>query len=154
MIVKLAWEHAIHIAQHLRDADFCEVMANRWDDNPLAFAAECMALPGVKQACLSKSGEPVAMGGIAAHLPGVGQAWLVGTPEIGLHGIEMAHACKGLIRRLFEANSVHRVQAFSAATHTQAHQWLRRIGFREESRMAAFGKNKEDFLTFCVVKGD
>ena len=153
MIVNLTWEYAMHVSRNMREVDFREVMANRRDDDRLAFAAECMRLPGPRLACLADDGEPVAIGGIAMHLPGVGQAWLIGTPRIGKQGVEMAHTCKGLIQRLFDDGVVHRVQAFSAGFHAQAHQWLKAIGFKEESRMPGYGKSREEFLTFSVVKG-
>ncbi len=152
MIVELSWERAIYVSTRMREDDLREVMASRWNNNPYDFAAECMRLPGVKMACIDSHGIPVAIGGIAVHLPKIGQAWLIGTDAIGQHGIEIAHTCKNLIRRLLSNGDLHRVQAFSASFHTQAHQWMKAIGLSEESRMPCYGKSKEEFVTFSIIR--
>lgn len=152
MIVSLDWQHAIHVSCNMRTSDFNEVMANRWNNNPHDFAAECMRLQGLKLACVGGDGIPVAIGGVTSHVPGVGQAWLVGTRDIGKYGLEIAHVCKEWTKRLFDDGTVHRIQAFSAATHTKAHQWLIGVGLKQEGTLKYYGKNKEDFLIFSIVK--
>ncbi len=153
MIATLDWPIALHVAQHMRADDFAEVMATRWNDSRYDFAADCMRLPGPKLAALL-DGEPVAMGGVATHHPGCGQAWLVGTEKIGALGLEIAHVCRRSIRALFAEGGVHRIQAYSAAFHEDAHRWLKAIGLREEARLSRYGKGGEDFLVFGITKGD
>ena len=153
MITDLTWDRAAHVARNMRADDSREVLANSWDDSHQAFAAECMRLPGPKLACvMDDTGEPVAMGGVAVHLPGVGQAWFVGTDKISPYGLEVTRACKQIVDGLMTEHDIHRVQAFSAAFHTKAHQWLRSIGFVEESTLPAYGRNREDFLIFSILK--
>ena len=153
MIVEITWDRAVFVSTHMRIDDFREVMANRWDESPYSFAADCMRLPGPKMCCVANDDTPVAIGGIAANIPGVGQAWLVGTDRIGSHGVEMAHACKTLISRLLNDGAMHRIQAFSAEFHSQAHQWLKAIGFSEESRMPRYGKSQENYRVFSIMRG-
>lgn len=152
MIVDLTWERAAYVAVFMRDSDRDEIMSNRWDDDPYSFAAEVMRTPGVKVACIDDNGIPVAMGGISSHVPGVGQAWLVGTDAIKPFNQEISEKCKELMAGLLRDGSIHRVQVFSAASHTKAHRWIKALGLTEESRMKCYGKSKEEFLTFSVVK--
>lgn len=153
MITQATWNDALHVALNMRADDLAEVMATRWSDDPFEFAADCMRLPGSRLVVRDDAGIPVCLGGAATWLPGVAQMWLVGTDDIGKQGVEVAHACQKVIEALFESGTVHRVQAFSAATHTRAHRWMESIGMHEESRMPKYGKNGEEFIIFAVTKG-
>lgn len=149
----ITWEEAIYVCINMKEADRHEVMATRFDDDDIAFAADCMRTTGKKMVGIA-DGKPVAIGGLAVWQPGVGQAWLVGTPDIGKIGKQIAKYCKQEIKRLFESGCIHRIQAFSEANHTQAHQWLNSIGLKQEALMPKYGKNGEDFILFSIVKED
>lgn len=153
MITNATWQDILHVAMNMREADRDEVMATSWTDSVFDFAVECVRSPGAKLAVTDESGTAVCVGGIANHQPGVGQAWLVGTDDIGKKGIYVARAARGMIQALFESGGIHRIQAFSAANHTQAHKWLKLIGMKEESRMPLFGKAGEEFIVFSILKG-
>jgi len=153
VITQATWPDAIYVARNMREDDRAEVMATRWSDDPYDFAADCMRLPGVRLVARSGDGVPVAIGGVANWQPGVGQAWLVGTADVGLIGSEIAKSCRKSIEALFDTGTIHRIQAFSAATHTRAHRWLKAIGLHEESRLPMYGKNGEEFIIFAVTKG-
>ena len=152
MIAQATWPDVLEVSLKMRADDYAEVMATRWDDDPYSFAADCMRAPGVKLVARDDAGVPVAIGGVANWQPGVGQAWMVGAESIGKVGIEIAHACRTSIQALFDSGSIHRIQAFSAASHTRAHRWLRAIGLAEESRMPGYGKNGEEFIIFAVTR--
>lgn len=152
MIRAATWPDVLSVSLAMREDDRREVMATRWTDDPFDFAADCMRTPGPKLAALV-DGDPVAIGGVATHQPGVGQAWMVGTHDIGIAGIEIAHACRKSIDALFDSGGLHRIQAHSAAFHTQAHRWLKAIGLREESRLHGYGKGGEEFIVFSILKG-
>jgi len=154
VIVQATWPNMLEVCLGMRADDRREVMATRWSDDPFDFAADCMRLPGTKLAALLPSGEAVAVGGVAVHQPGIGQAWMVGTERIGELGVEIAHASKKGIKALFERGGVHRIQAHSAAFHSDAHRWLKAIGLRKEATLPKYGKGGEDFFIFSAVKGD
>lgn len=154
MILPATWPHVLAVSLAMRDDDRREVNATRWAEDPYDFAADCMRTPGPKLAAIRQDGTPVAIGGVATHHPGVGQAWLVGTHNIGLCGIEIAHACRKSIAALFADGGLHRIQAHSAAFHTDAHRWLKAIGLREESRLPGYGKGGEEFVVFSILRGD
>ena len=152
MTTQATWRDVLDVSLSMRSDDLAEVMATRWNEDPFEFAAECMRAPGVRLVARHE-GVPVAVGGVATWQPGVGQAWMVGTEDVGLVGVEIAHACRKSIKALFETGTIHRIQAFSAATHKRAHRWLRAIGLHEESRLPMYGKNGEEFIIFAVTKG-
>jgi len=152
VITQATWRDVLDVSLSMRADDLAEIMATRWNEDPFEFAAECMRLPGVRLVARHE-GVPVAVGGVATWQPGVGQAWMAGTESVGLAGVEIAHACRKSIAALFDTGTIHRIQAFSAATHKRAHRWLRAIGLREESRLPMYGKHGEEFIIFAVTKG-
>lgn len=154
MIVPANWEAVVYVSTHMREDDFNEVMALRWDDSPYSFAAEHMRLPGPKYAALADDGTPVAIGGIASHQPGIGQAWLVCTDRVDECSVEIALADKEGIELFMATPGCHRIHAYSLATHTRAHRWMEMLGMHEEARLAKYGKRGEDFILFSILRED
>lgn len=150
MIVKATPEDIEEVCRNIRDDDFREVIATRWTDSIDDLIASFVSAPGGKFAVIHDD-RAVGIFGVCPVTPGVGQGWLVGTPEIGLCGVEVAHACKKVIRTLFSLDT-HRVQAYSASFHSQAHEWLELIGFKRESTMRQFGKDGSDFYCYAVTR--
>lgn len=150
MIVKATWPDILEVCLNLREDDLREVMLTRWTDSPYDLAADFARCPGGKFAVIHND-KAVCVFGVTAALPGVGQGWLVGTDDIGKCGVEVARAAKKTIATLFNTG-VHRVQAYSADFHTQAHQWLELVGFKRESVMRSFGKDGSDFYCYTVTK--
>lgn len=150
MIVKATPEDIIEVCHNLRADDMAECLATRWTDSIDDLAADFIRAKGGKFAVIHDD-RAVCVFGVVPISPGVGQAWLVGTDEIGLCGVEIAHAAKKVIRTLFDLDT-HRIQAYSADFHTQAHQWLELIGFKRESVMQKLGKNGEDFICYAAIR--
>ena len=150
MIVKATWPDILEVCLNLRADDLTEAMLTRWTDCPYELAADLAQVPGGKFAVIHDD-KPVCVFGVATRGPGLGQGWLVGTDEIGKAGVEVAHACKKIIKSLFD-NDVNRIQAYSADFHEQAHQWLEMIGFQRESVMKSYGKDGSDFYCYAVTR--
>ena len=150
MIVKASPDHILYVCQHLREDDRREILLSRWNDDLSELAESFCIAPGSRFAVL-REGIPVCAFGVAPALPGVGQAWLIGTDEIGSCGVEVAHACKTVVRTLLDGY-MHRIQAYSAGFHAQAHRWLELLGFSRESRMCRFGKDGTDFFCYVICK--
>lgn len=146
MIVKATSEHLSFVLSHLRDSDREELVLTQWGDN----LSEIRHAPGAQYAVM-RDGVPVCVFGVVPLFPGVGQAWLIGTDEIGKSGVEVAHACQKVVNTLLDCH-MHRIQAFSAGFYTQAHRWLERIGFHRESTLRKFGKEGSDFYVFAVTR--
>lgn len=153
MIVKMSLGHALYVARNMRENDWQEICATRWDEDPDSFAAECFRLPGTHFAAVDESGEPVAVGGVALHTPGVGQAWLVGTEAFPSLAIEVTRFCKASVEKML-ASELHRIHAYSAAFHVESHRWLEAAGLsRHELPLRQWGRNGEDFYLFEAIKG-
>ena len=148
MIVKAGPSHIISVCKHIRADDLREISETRWsDDDP---AVSLFHAPGGKYAIVHDD-VTVALLGVVPVWPGVGQAWLIGTDGIGLRGVEVMKASKRIIKTLLDLE-MHRIHAYSAAFHSQAHRWLELIGFRRESTLKQYGKTGEDFYCYAITR--
>lgn len=150
MIVKATWPDIIEVCTNLRDDDLREVLLTRWTNDVYDFAASLATARGGKFAAIHQD-KAVCVFGVVPVTPGVGQAWLVGTNDTGKCSVAIATAAKECIAALFDTD-VHRIQAYSAAFHTQAHEWLEVIGFHRESTIKGLGKDGSDFYCYAICK--
>lgn len=148
MIVKVEPAHILHVCQHLRADDLREISETRWSGDDIA--ESLWQTPGGKFAII-RDGSPVALLGVVPVWPGVGQAWLIATPEVGNYGVEVMRVSKRIIKTLLDLE-MHRIHAYSAAFHTQAHRWLEMTGFRRESTLKQYGKTGEDFYCYAITR--
>ena len=147
MITVATPEQILFVAENMREDDWREVVADSRLATAQEIAAACKALPCVVYAALA-DGVPVAVGGVARNEPGVAQAWLFGTRQIGRCKIEIAHLVRRLTRHAWQDGL--EVQARSAAFHTRAHRWLNSMGFRKASVLGGYGLGGEDFVVFSM----
>lgn len=151
-IVRLTGDDALYVAQNMREVDEAEISATRWSYTPWEFAVDCTRLPGSSWAALV-DGEPVAIGGIAAHQPAIGQAWMVGTHNLPLAAVTLTRFCKDMTHRMLtEDSGINRIQAFSAGFHTEAHAWLKAVGLNAAQPLQKYGKGGEDFILFYGLR--
>lgn len=148
MITSATPSDILHVCRHLRADDRREIDLTRWAEE--AIEGSFLRPPG-SRFCVAQKGIPVCVFGVVPLFPGVGQAWLIGTDEIGRSGIEVAHACKTVLKTLL-ASEMHRIQACSADFHLRAHAWLEMLGFRCESVMRKFGKDGSDFYCYAITR--
>lgn len=153
MIAKLTLEHALRVVRNMREIDRREVMATRWNDDLEKFALDCYQVPGMSWVAINKEGEPVVIGGVAFNSPGVGTAWMVGTDKWLSVALEVSRFCKKTINTIFESEEIHRIQAFSAIFHTDSHKWLKLVGMHPKHVLHQWGKEKDDFILFEVIRG-
>ena len=147
MLVKASHQHIAHVCKNIRADDYRELSDTRWSMDDLEQSV--LSVPCEKFAVVHENA--VALMGVVPAWPGVGQAWLFGTDEIGTYGVEVAHSAKRIIKTLLNLE-LHRIHAYSAAFHTQAHQWLEMIGFRRESTLKQYGKTGEDFHVYAITR--
>ena len=151
-LARLTGADALHVALNMREIDAREVFATRWSDSAWDFAIDCARLPGTSWTALL-DGEPVAIGGIALHQPGVGQAWMVGTDKLPLAALTLTRFCRDMTRTMLtEDSGINRIQAFSAGFHTESHDWLRAVGLNAVEPLQKYGKGGEDFLLFYGLR--
>lgn len=153
-IVRLTGEDALYVAHHMRENDRLEINATRWDESPWRFAADCANLPGISY-CALLDGEPVVIGGVALHQPGLGQAWMVGTDKFAQVAVSLTRFSRDVITRMLRDDSgINRIQAFSAAFHEESHKWLKAVGLNAITPLPQYGKGGEDFLIFYGLRKD
>ena len=151
-IVRLTGEDAFYVALNMRQNDAREIYATRWDESAWSFASDCIRLPGISW-CALLDGEPVVIGGIANHHPGVGQAWMVGTDKLPRAAITLTRFCKDIVTRMLSEDSgINRIQAMSAEFHKEAHAWLRAVGLNATTALPQYGKGGEDFTIFYGLR--
>jgi len=154
MIVPMTIDHALFVSRNMREVDFAEVMATRWDDDVDNFALESFRLPGIAYTAINdKNGLPVCIGGVAFHSPQVGTAWMVATDDFLSVALSVTRHVRRVIKTLL-ASELQRIHAFSADFHTDAHRWMQRCGMQCERTVPALGKNGEDFIVFSILRGD
>lgn len=150
MIRKLTLDDALFVSRHMREVDRLEVMATRWNDAAEQFAMDVYTCGGPAYT-VTRLGRPVVVLGCTFTQPGVGTAWMVGTEDMPRVAIEATRFARKALASLL-ANNVHRIHAFSAGFHVEAHAWLRVLGFEIESRLERWGRNGEDFFMFAMVR--
>ena len=139
------------VLEDLRPADRAELAATLWDFDPRSLA-EASAQAPLGFVAGDATGRPVAVVGAVELWPGCWQVGLFATPAWP----RVARAVSLRIRRrlvpvLLDAGA-RRAQAFSDARNEEAHRWLARLGARREARLAAFGRNGEDFLLYAWTR--
>ena len=123
----------------------------RWEDDADAFALDMFRLPGFAVAAIDALGKPVAIGGVAIHTPGVGTAWMVGTDDFRKVAVEVTRHTRSVFGRLL-ATELHRIHAWSAAFHVDAHRWLEAAGMVRGEPVRAMGKHGEDFYLYSICR--
>lgn len=147
---------ALHVCRHLRARDVVEVFAARAEVDGLALFGDLVLQRGqlvwfetVRAAFWDP---PIAIMGVMAKTPGVGSAFLLGTPQFGV--AEARFVAASVAARMPEGMAqagLHRVECLSLASYRAAHRFLRRCGAEPEGLRRAIGKNREDFIEFAWV---
>jgi hypothetical protein len=139
---------ALAVTRRLRPADAREIFAVRWDDDPAALAADCLAPETV--GWILGLERPITILGAAPLHPGVWQVHCMGTAEFPRIAVALTRfVARRMIPALVEAGA-HRGECRSHAEHHQAHRWLARLGAACEGRLVAYGRGGEDFLVFAA----
>lgn len=146
MIELATIDDVLYVARNMREDDMREVVADSRIRTPEAIAAVCMMLPCTVYVAKDRDGTPVAVGGVARNEPLFAQAWLFGTKHISRCKLEIAKLVHSLTADAVRDGLT--VQARSAAFHTQAHKWLRVLGFRQVAVLENYGMSGEDFVVF------
>lgn len=137
-----------HLCRNLRAGDREELFATMWTDNPDDLAIQHMRL-GEFGWLAWHDGRPVAAVGAAPRWPGVWSVWGFGTDEFNKAGLTLAKHIKRVIIPTLYQRGAHRADAYSLATHDEAHKWMISLGAYAETRIAGYGKGGEDFILFA-----
>jgi len=92
--------------------------------------------------------------GIMLMWPGVGTAWAVVSPLIEVYPVAGSAAVMYGLRYLIDRHQLHRVQAPIYEKFERGIQWAEFLGFKREGLLTAYGRNRENYIMYALVKED
>lgn len=90
---------------------------------------------------------PLVCGGIVANEFGAGVLWAFLSTEAGPHMLRITR----FVRRMVLLAGLRRLEATSAATHTEGCRWLELMGFEREGRLRHYGFDGTDHILYSRV---
>lgn len=139
----------LYVARNMRESDRHEIFATRWTDDIDSLALEIIQSWGpIAYTAFTRDGVPAAVFGATALWPGVWAAWMFATDRFLEVGKRVTRfALRGILPAMLEAGC-HRIEARSAASHHEAHRWMRVLGAKRGPELRQFGRDKSDFVLF------
>lgn len=95
--------------------------------------------------------EVIAVGGVHLMWFGVGEAWLLVSPEAMKRPIALARYTKRLLRDIMSETQVRRVQASVHVDDNRAYLFAEWLGFENEGIMRKFGVDGDDYTRLARV---
>lgn len=135
-----------HVARNMRELDKREIFGLQGVGDPLMLAHFALHADFKYVGLYDK--EPVVAFGAQQMWPGVWTIFMFATDDFQKVG---KHAMRFMKKHLVPdvmACGAHRAQCYSAAYHTEAHEFLVRMGAKVESRLEKFGKDGSDYYLF------
>lgn len=143
-IVPFKYEHALEILVRDHDADLKEnENFRKW--------AEMNVMPGMSYTGLYE-GRPVMCAGVRTLWPGVGEAWILLSPEIVNFKKEMYYTVIQYLEKIIKENGLWRVQAHARTDVPVAVRFLEHLGFEREGLMRKFDPQGRDCFLYALVK--
>jgi len=96
-----------------------------------------------------EDGTILAVGGVVKFWEGVGEAWMMISPEGRKKGLSLFRHMNGLLDYCFTEHKFHRIQASILFSHKEAHRCVMRLGFIPEGMMVRYGPNKENYVRYA-----
>jgi hypothetical protein len=97
-------------------------------------------------------GRGIAALGVWPQWPGVGRAWTMLSPEALLYPKTLHGWAKATLAAIMERDRLHRVEAVVRSGHTAGHRWVRRLGFRREGELVAYGMDRSNFHLYARIE--
>ena len=92
------------------------------------------------------------IGGIAMLWRGVGEAWVIASPEVQQNPIIFHRTIKKMLHIISDNMKLHRVQAAVMESFERGHKWIKLFGFKEEGKMEGYGPNGENFIRYARTR--
>ena len=142
------------VAATMRDSDWNEISAlfprcvDRLDIGRIAWAKS----PDYKWVCYDHDAPVAAFGGME-FWPGVWSLWMFAND---LWSPRVATVMVGFMRDVFLSEmprrGAHRLECKSEANHADAHRFIRKLGLEEEGFLRGYGRDRQDFRAFALVR--
>lgn len=98
-------------------------------------------------------GRPACIGGFVMGRPNVVSLLFFATDEFRSIGLGITRFIRQNLFPKLEAQGVHRFEAVSLATHSEAHKWLLLLGLTAETKpMLGYGREGQAFIQFAKVR--
>lgn len=143
------------VSKNMRDRDFQEVNAIRWEDDREKMANGLALQYGDKQfcMCIGYDNEPIAiLMGVSMHPT----LWSIGFWATESFPKIKKYVTKFIANEFSEAMytaGARRIECKSIVGYNDVHKWLKLLGFVQGDTEKHYGKNGEDFITFYWVEG-
>ena len=143
-----------YVAMRMRDADWDELSALSWCETREALVEELVHTYTQVAAGIVAvhRDEPVAVGCLMTLRPRVATLGMFATDKLPLIGRPLTRYVRKSLIEAFLSEGGHRVEAASLLGHHKAHRWLEALGLSEEGVSSQFGKNRETFVQFALVR--
>lgn len=115
--------------------------------NPQAIANNLMNGP----AFTLTNGQPIACGGILILWKGVGEGWIITSPEVENHPIVFAKTVWREMERIIRELKLDRVQTLVDSEHKVSQKWVKRMGFHKEGLMVKYIGGR-DFFRYALIR--
>jgi len=92
--------------------------------------------------------------GVRVLWPGVGEAWLIFSPEIEKHTLEATKIIRTYLAKIIADCELRRVQAFATVNSPKAARYLEVLGFQREGVLRKLGRDGSDHYCYAIVAGD
>jgi hypothetical protein len=137
-----------YIVENMRERDFKEIMALRWDNDTGPLINDMARMAGPMWRVWEKDGKPVTICGVTFLRPGVVLIGAFGTRQwASAIKYLMPWVRKWLIPRLVAAN-VHRMECYALASATNSRKLIEALGGEIETLLHHYGREREDFILY------
>jgi len=90
----------------------------------------------------------LALGGVIKFWPGVGEAWMLVSPDGRNKWISVYRYMSAFLMSCFVKHGFHRIQASILDSNMIAHKCAFKLGFIPEGMMVHYGPRKENFVRY------
>lgn len=141
------------IALRMRDSDFREFSAVAEAETRTELAEQLTARYGGRDDMICAGLErPIAVGSMVLARPGVATLLFFATDDFRKIALPLTRWIKWELFPRYREAGVHRVECVSIEGHDAAHRWIEMLGLRREATMPGYGKGRETFHQFAMVK--
>lgn len=145
----LSYDGVLHVARNLREWDRKEIFACSWHDKPDELAKRCMQLHTFSW--LVRDELPTCVIGGVPMWPNVWSMWMYATDDFPRVATSVSKFAKRVIIPKLWASKAHRLECYSLEGNP-SQTWLEWLGFQRAGVMRNYGKNRETFLHYELVR--
>lgn len=143
----------LYLAQRMRPDEIAQWCALTGSEHYSADALARALAPLPADVLVARDSRPILAGGIDTLRPGVGEAWMIGTPEgWGRYGVAITRWGRRLLDESL-AGAFHRVQTVALESRTAAHDWyVRGLGMNREGVLPGYFADGQNGVLFAKTR--